>query len=67
MEWLNDNWADIATIVAAIHVLALAIVNVTPTPKDNEWVSRVYGWIEIFGGLITTRAKEKKDDPIENE
>lgn len=66
MQWIQDNWADILTILAALHVFALVVVNVTPTPKDDEWVSRIYRWIEIFGGLVTSLVKDKKEDEYVN-
>ncbi len=62
MQWLSENWADIVTVLAAFHVFAAVVVNVTPTPKDDELVSKVYRWIEIFGGIVTSLAKETKDD-----
>lgn len=65
MQWILDNWADIALIVGAIHVAALVIVNVTPTPKDDQWVSRIYRWFEILGGVVTELVKERKDDYVE--
>ena len=58
MEWIQENWVDIAAVLAGIHVLAVAIVNITPTPKDNEWVGKAYRWVEVLGGLITAKAKE---------
>lgn len=67
MDWLVDNWVDISAIVGAMHVLALVIVNMTKTPKDNDWVGRVYRWFEIFGGLITSRSKETKDEQKQDE
>lgn len=49
--------AEYATVLVAVHGLALAIVNITPTPKDNEVVAKVYRAIEILAGLIGPLAK----------
>lgn len=55
---LTENWAEIAGILAAIHVLALAIVNVTPTPKDDELYGKLYKVIEVIAGIVTKLAKK---------
>lgn len=52
------------TAAVAIHAVALAIVNLTPTPRDNEAldsISRVvvktYRAIEILAGIWSPLAK----------
>lgn len=55
---LLDNWAEVAGLLAAIHVLALAIVNVTPTPKDDELYAKLYKVIEVLAGIVTKLAKK---------
>ena len=49
-------------LIAALHVLAVIIVNLTPTPKDNEVLGKTYKWIEILAGLLTKKAKEEGTD-----
>lgn len=60
MNWLSDNWADILTALAAVHVLALFVANLTPTPKDNAFIEKVYSGIMIAAGLVTKEAKGTK-------
>jgi hypothetical protein len=55
---LTENWTEIAGILAALHVLALAIVNVTPTPKDDELYGKLYKVIEVIAGIVTKLAKK---------
>lgn len=45
------------TLLMAAHSLALAIVNLTPTPKDDEIVAKAYKYIEFFAGIVTRKAK----------
>jgi len=45
-------------IIGALHLLALAIVNVTPTPKDNEVYGRIYKLVEKLAGILTTKVKQ---------
>jgi hypothetical protein len=56
-EWLSDNWPSVVAAALAIHAAAVAVVNLT-TPKDDEFVSKVYGWVEKFAGIFTKKAKE---------
>ena len=55
---------DVIGIVIAAHGLALAIVNMTPTPKDDEALDsisrmgvKVYRAIELLAGVITPLVK----------
>jgi len=52
-----ERIAEYATVLVAVHGLALAIVNITPTPKDDEMVGKVYRAIEILAGLIGPLSK----------
>lgn len=42
----------------ALHAVAVIVVNVTPTPKDDKVLSRIYQGVEKAAGIITKRAKE---------
>jgi len=58
LNYLLTNWAEVAGIAAALHMLALAIVNVTPTPKDDEIYAKIYKVVEIIAGIVTKTAKK---------
>jgi len=58
------HFPEVLTIVIAAHGLALAIVNLTPTPKDDEALDsisrmgvKVYRAIELLAGVITPLVK----------
>lgn len=61
VEYLTTNWEGILAVLAGLHALAIAVVNLTPTPKDDEILSKIYGVVEVVAGLFTTKAKETKD------
>lgn len=46
------------TLLMSGHSLALAIVNLTPTPKDDELVAKAYKYIEFLAGIVTKKAKQ---------
>ena len=58
MSFLVNNWSEIVGVAGAAHLLALAIVNLTPTPKDDEAYARFYKVIEKMAGLITKASKK---------
>lgn len=58
ISWLGDNGTELVIALFAIHGAAVAITNLTPTPKDNEVVAKSYRWIEILAGIITKKAKQ---------
>jgi hypothetical protein len=45
-------------VALAIHAACSAIVALTPTPKDDKLVRKLYRLIEI-GGLVIGRAKQR--------
>jgi len=60
-----DRFADYVALAVAIHGVALVIVNLTPTPKDNERLSdvarvvvKVYRAVEILAGIVSRKAKQ---------
>ena len=46
------------SLFLAGHGLALVIVNMTKTPKDNEALAKAYKLIEVVAGIVTPRAKK---------
>jgi len=57
MDQLLAHVQQLLTILFAIHALALAIVNLTPTPKDDAAVAKYYRVLEILAGIVTRLAK----------
>jgi hypothetical protein len=59
-----DRFAQYVAMVVALHGVALVIVNLTPTPKDDEalgnarrLVVKVYRAVEILAGIVGPLAK----------
>ncbi len=62
---LSSKLTEIAALAIAVHGLAVVIVNMTPTPKDNKQLSdlarlvvRGYRVIELAAGLVSKKAKQ---------
>lgn len=56
--WFLANSTEIFAALFAIHAAAVTVVNLTPTPKDNETVAKYYRIIEFAAGLFTRLAKK---------
>ena len=54
---LIDKAPEFITALFAIHAAALTIVNLTPTPKDDEVVAKYYRVIEILAGVVSKLSK----------
>lgn len=59
-----SHLSDYVALIVALHGVALVIVNMTPTPKDNEALDnyrriavKLYRAIEIIAGIISPRVK----------
>lgn len=59
---LFDKYPTLSTVLAGVlaaHSLAVFIVNLTPTPKDDRIVRRVYRVVEWVAGIVSEKSKEK--------
>lgn len=55
--YIMAHLPEIVAALFAVHAAALAIVNMTPTPKDDEYVAKFYRFIEILAGIVTKLSK----------
>lgn len=58
MDNLLANAKTLLEILFAVHALAVVIVNLTPTQKDDAAVAKYYRIIEILAGIVTRLAKQ---------
>ena len=61
---MTDRIAEYIAVAIAVHGAAVAIVNLTPTPKDDEALGsytrmavKLYRAIEILAGVVTPLVK----------
>jgi hypothetical protein len=64
ISYLIDNRRELFEVVIAVHTVAMLIVNLTPTPKDNEAVGaagalipKLYRAVEMLAGIVFPMAK----------
>jgi len=58
-DFLVTHGNSVAAGLLAAHGLAVAIVNLTPTPADDAIVGKLYKPIEWLAGIFTKLAKDK--------
>jgi hypothetical protein len=56
--FLMANVESIFLALFAVHAAAVAVVNLTPTPKTDAVLAKVYAVLEVLAGLVTKRVKE---------
>lgn len=64
VSYLIDNRRELFEVVIAAHAVAMLIVNLTPTPKDNAAVGaagavipKLYRALEMLAGIVLPMAK----------
>lgn len=64
LSFLLKHSKDILEAITLVHAAALVIVNITPTPRDDEMLSsighlgvKVYRAIEMMAGIISPLVK----------
>jgi hypothetical protein len=58
MEWINAHWKDIAAGIGALYALALVIVKLTPTPKDDEALKKVSVILKVIAKVFGLNLKQ---------
>lgn len=59
LRWVVENADGVLLLLGAVHVLAVAIVNLTPTPADDKWLGKGYRVVEAMAGIFSAAAKLK--------
>jgi hypothetical protein len=58
MQYVQENWELILGILTAAVALASAVAAITPTPKDDGIVKKLYKILDLLA-LNVGKAKEK--------
>ena len=58
MQFVQANWEAILLVLTSAVALASAVAALTPTPKDDNIVKKVYGLIDALA-LNVGKAKDK--------
>ncbi len=58
IEYISENKEGIFQIITAVIAVASAVAALTPTPKDDGWIKKITGIIDLLA-LNIGKAKDK--------
>ena len=58
MKFIKDNWEQVGIIITSIVAIASAVSAMTPTPKDDGIVKKLYKVLDLLA-LNVGKAKDK--------
>ena len=61
MSWILEHKEALISIITGVVAVASAIAALTPTPKDDTIVGKIYKFVDMLS-LNVGKAKDKPDD-----
>ena len=58
MGWIQENSVNILASLGALYMLALAIVKLTPTPRDDEALEKVSPILKALASVFGLNLKQ---------
>ena len=58
IEYIQENWEGILAVITGVVATASAVAALTPTPKDDGWVKKLYMLLDLLA-LNVGKAKDK--------
>lgn len=58
MQWLVDNWETIFAVWGMLVAACTAIVKLTPTQKDDNFLAKIVKWADVFSVVFTKKDAE---------
>jgi len=58
MSWILEHKEALIGIITGVVAVASAIAALTPTPKDDSWIKKIYKVVDLLA-LNVGKAKDK--------
>lgn len=58
MNWLVEHWETIFAIWGMLVAFCTAIVKLTPTQKDDNFLAKIVKWADVFSVVFTKQDAE---------
>ena len=58
INWILENWVNIAAAWGMLVALCTIIVKATPTQKDDNVLAKVVKWADVFSVVFTKEDAE---------
>lgn len=58
IDWILENWVNIAAAWGMLVALCSIIVKATPTQKDDSVLAKIVKWADVFSVVFTKEDAE---------
>lgn len=58
IDWILENWVNIAAAWGMLVALCSVIVKATPTQKDDNILAKIVKWADVFSVVFTKEDAE---------
>lgn len=58
IDWILENWVNIAAAWGMLVALCTIIVKATPTQKDDNVLAKIVKWADVFSVVFTKEDAE---------
>lgn len=58
IDWILENWVNIAAAWGMLVALCTVIVKATPTQKDDNILAKIVKWADVFSVVFTKEDAE---------
>lgn len=58
INWILENWVNIAAAWGMLVALCTIIVKATPTQKDDNILAKIVKWADVFSVVFTKEDAE---------
>ena len=58
IDWIIENWVNIAAAWGMLVALCSIIVKATPTQKDDNVLAKIVKWADVFSVVFTKQDAE---------
>lgn len=59
LNWITEHWDDILAVYGGLVALSTAIVKITPSTKDDEFLAKIIKIFDFFSTAFTKADAEK--------
>ena len=59
LNWIAEHWDEVLAVYGGLVAFSTAVVQLTPSTKDDEWLGKIVKVLDFFSTAFTKADKEK--------
>lgn len=59
LNWIAEHWDELLAVYGGLVAFSTAVVKITPSTKDDEWLGKIVKFFDLFSTAFTKADKEK--------